>query len=444
MSAYARLEVHSLYQAQIMAFILLCVSIIACEEEDTSKVDPKVAKASEVAQSLGLDIPKPKQEISPRGCEGEPVCASQGLCGRNAEGMCVALTPKGCLQSKKCKKTGACTPQDGLCVVVSDLDCQQSERCASFGICTAQNGECIVTQERDCERSQVCRELGKCKLMNNQCVTQELWSEGCGPYCLRARDTCVCSPPPKRRKPPVQNIACLGECSRDGLCELTERGCKALDDKMCQRSEVCLMHGRCKAEGGECVVSDTGCIESLSCKILGLCDVSPMVEGRKWRSCVATRENMCRKSLACQKVGLCEFAPRAKPEDQESLSAGIMIIEGSDMGASKPEKKKPTNYFSATEDEVKDIGDCVFSTKNKSCKGVCERLGRCSPNTVGTCVALMDAECRLSEVCKRYGRCSAQNGECIAKTNSDCRRGQNCKMFGYCSAQNGACINDKE
>ena len=197
------------------------------------------------------------------------------------------------------------------------------------------------------------------------------------------------------------------------------------------------MHGRCKAEGGRCVVSETGCVESLSCKILGLCDVSPQVEGRKWRSCVATKDNMCRKSLACQKVGLCEYMPRAKPEDQEPLTAGIMMVAGTDIPP-KP-KKKTINYFNPIEEDEKVIGDCVFSTKNKSCKGVCERLGRCSPNTVGTCVALMDAECRLSQVCKRYGLCSAKGGTCVAKTNSDCRRGQNCKMFGYCTAVNGAC-----
>jgi len=411
---------------RVLLLLVMLVSGLSCEDEGK---DPGAVEAPQAGAAKVEPAKVGAPQLSPRGCEGEPVCASEGLCGRNAEGVCVAMTPKGCLQSTKCKKLGACTPQDDVCVVVSDLDCQQSERCSSFGVCSAKDGECIATQERDCERSQVCSELGKCKLMNNQCVTQELWSEGCGPYCLRARDTCVCSPPPKRRKPPVQNIACLGECSRDGLCELTERGCQAVKDEMCQRSEVCLMHGRCKAEGGQCVVNDTGCVESLACKILGQCDVSPVVEGRKWRSCVATQDSMCRRSLACQKVGQCDFSPRAKPEDQDPMTAGS--------------KAKPTSYLAPAE-EALEIGDCVFSIQNKSCKGVCERLGRCSPNKVGTCVALMDAECRLSEVCKRYGRCSAKGGECVAKSNQDCRRGQNCKMFGYCKAKDGACVSPQD
>jgi hypothetical protein len=247
----------------------------------------------------------------------------------------------------------------------------------------------------------------------------------------------VCAPPPKLPKQITPEVACINECNTEGRCLLGKSQCYAKDDDMCRRSLACVMHGRCASkprvcapnepnchpEDRVCAPSEEGCVSSLGCKILGLCDISPNDQSA-WSGCIATNAKMCRASLACAQVGLCDFATRAQASDQK---AGEAL-----------KSDQRLSFFEAP--PIAEVGDCVFSSENESCKDLCRRLGRCSPNEVGTCVALMDSECKSSEVCKRYGLCSAKLGACIAKSNADCQQGQNCKMFGYCSAQEGKCV----
>lgn len=429
----------SLYRSRLtLALTLLFSSLTclsACEE---SSAPPPLEGGGGSAVSAGGASASQAPKASPvalMGCKGEPECAAEGLCDRSPEGACIATTPKACLQSLMCKKEGRCTPQKGRCVVASDLDCQQGERCAKFGVCVAQEGRCVVTEERDCERSQACLELGTCKLMDGRCVTQEEWSAGCGPNCLRARGTCVCAPPPPAPKALTPEVACISDCNTEGRCVFGKHTCYAKTDEMCRRSTACLMHGRCASvprtcAPGEpncnpadrvCAPSEEGCVRSLGCKILGLCDLASQAQGQ-WSGCVATSEKMCRRSLACTQVGLCDFASRAQPDEAQGEVTA----------------PQPLSFFNTP--PPSDVGDCVFSSKNKSCGDLCERLGRCSPNEVGTCVALMNSECLTADVCRRYGLCSAQRGACVAKSDEDCQRGQNCKMFGYCTAREGKCV----
>ena len=106
-------------------------------------------------------------------------------------------------------------------------------------------------------------------------------------------------------------------------------------------------------------------------------------------------------------------------------------------------------------------------------QGSCSTDGRCKLQG-NRCIAASDEACRVSEVCKLDGRCSLLDGLCQASdqaacrklrpgkrprlvrwpigpdgrllrtcsyyTNRDCRRTEQCKQYGRCTSFEGACI----
>lgn len=50
------------------------------------------------------------------------------------------------------------------------------------------------------------------------------------------------------------------------------------------------------------------------------------------------------------------------------------------------------------------------------------------------CGKMDDSGCRLSEDCKKLGRCSVVGATCNVKTDADCAGSDVCKLHGWCKA----------
>jgi hypothetical protein len=44
-----------------------------------------------------------------------------------------------------------------------------------------------------------------------------------------------------------------------------------------------------------------------------------------------------------------------------------------------------------------------------------------------------DSDCKASEACRRYSRCTAEQGRCGTFGPADCEQGELCKKQGFCS-----------
>ena len=147
-----------------------------------------------------------------------------------------------------------------------------------------------------------------------------------------------------------------------------------------------------------CIRSQKGCETSLLCSLFGRCNL-------QGGECIAHQASSCEKSKNCRDHRACLFDPLTS--------------------------------------------SCLTLPPPLSCEKACQLQGKCtlqtlkkqSPNSPNQrCVSRSNEECRQSEICKKYGQCTAVNGRCIASRHQDCQQGIQCRLFGYCRASLGRCI----
>ncbi len=97
----------------------------------------------------------------------------------------------------------------------------------------------------------------------------------------------------------------------------------------------------------------------------------------------------------------------------------------------------------------KDFGRCTekdgscIATRDADCRAStidCKDDGKCTAHRDGWCRATSNADCRATERCKRWGRCTAKDGKCRATSDADCRATEKCKRWGRCTAKDGDCV----
>ena len=70
---------------------------------------------------------------------------------------------------------------------------------------------------------------------------------------------------------------------------------------------------------------------------------------------------------------------------------------------------------------------------------MCSYYGRCTA-VEGRCEVGGDDDCKLSEVCKRFGQCVSQGDSCVVGNSGDtCKDLRICKRFGWCTQIGGQC-----
>lgn len=98
-----------------------------------------------------------------------------------------------------------------------------------------------------------------------------------------------------------------------------------------------------------------------------------------------------------------------------------------------------------TSESCKTYGACINDGDYRcitGCEQLCKIDGFCTPDYSGgelLCVARWD-DCRESEVCKKYGRCTAIDDYCIPTTNESCKASDECGLVGRCTVQNHECL----
>jgi hypothetical protein len=80
---------------------------------------------------------------------------------------------------------------------------------------------------------------------------------------------------------------------------------------------------------------------------------------------------------------------------------------------------------------------------------LCRVSGACSYTIRGggVCAPLSDEDCKKSDPCKKFGRCSLDNHMCIVGKPDDCKDSEACKKHGNCTAQTnkrpGRCVKEQ-
>lgn len=82
---------------------------------------------------------------------------------------------------------------------------------------------------------------------------------------------------------------------------------------------------------------------------------------------------------------------------------------------------------------------CVATTIGCGASMICQGQGLCSVQGK-ECAAVNDYDCTgFYNICKKLGRCFAENGICVARLQKDCENSDLCKEFGSCTLQGKAC-----
>lgn len=83
------------------------------------------------------------------------------------------------------------------------------------------------------------------------------------------------------------------------------------------------------------------------------------------------------------------------------------------------------------------FNDRCYPATEDECTRACSSLGLCT--RVGhVCVAKTSADCLQSKLCTTYGTCTAANGHCVVGSDADCKRAQVCIEGGGCSRHDDA------
>lgn len=101
-------------------------------------------------------------------------------------------------------------------------------------------------------------------------------------------------------------------------------------------------------------------------------------------------------------------------------------------------------------EECKLYGACINASHYRcvtGCESLCKELGLCTPNHFGeglNCIASKDSDCKESDVCLYFGRCSAKHNYCVPGSKKDCMKSYDCSVKGRCSFINNECLPGSE
>ena len=216
-----------------------------------------------------------------------------------------------------------------------------------------------------------------------------------------------------------------------GFLAAAGSGCK----KDCTKDEACARAGDCTNKDGKCVASsDADCQKSATCGWSGMCSLVGDV-------CAPTTAEHCRASKSCAQKATCGYNAE-KHRCEPSSPADCKQSEACKTGTGEAKACR----FDA------DRRICVGGTRQvcadpegESCRirGQCHDHGSASAKmrdgelvqeTNVACVAKTDADCRASEDCREYGRCSVTpTGSCIISKPEDCQGSDLCRNEGRCS-----------
>ncbi|MBE7482332.1 MAG: hypothetical protein HS104_20420 [Polyangiaceae bacterium] len=214
-----------------------------------------------------------------------------------------------------------------------------------------------------------------------------------------------------------QRCAAAVECASAGLCGAVWRGgvlvCGAGEDAHCAASAVCREENRCRARDGECQPSDC----TASCAASGQCAPAGT-------TCLATSDRDCQQSAACRERGLCT----------ERHGRCTLTADGK-RDCSRDVACKSHGHCTSTP------RGCLAVT-HSDCAGSadCAVRGRCAPDGQGLCRAFADAHCKDSEVCRRFGFCTAVAGGCALDRQDTCGAFTECDYRGKCAKRGDSCV----
>ena len=214
-----------------------------------------------------------------------------------------------------------------------------------------------------------------------------------------------------------QRCAASAECASVGWCGAVWRGgvlvCGASQDAHCAASAVCREQNRCRASDGDCQPSDC----RASCAANGRCAPAGT-------TCVATSDQDCEQSAACRERGLCT-----------QRHGGCTLTADGKSDCSRYVTCKSHGHCTSTP-----LG-CLAVT-HADCAGSddCAVRGRCAPDGQGLCRALADANCKDSEVCRRFGFCTAVEGGCALDRQDTCGAFTECDYRGKCAKRGDQCV----
>ena len=280
-----------------------CTGKLRCIEAVCRDAELWACRHSKACKVLGMCTPEKGACIAKfADCSDSDVCRISGQCEAD-KGSCVATDDAFCRVSESCVHgVGYCTFKDGRCAAVRTEDC--ALECKYRGLCTVSSGSCVAATPQDCARSVHCRLSGECRQKDNRCVG--------GPPnpSVGVAVTAPIAPTPRPTTP-----ECEQGCILFGLCAPSESTCIAETDLDCASSQACLLHKRCSAVGGRCVLqpvvlapvtpvsppvtttrNDPFCQDS--CGREGMCD---SLGGK----CLAGSSEGCARSKVCKLAGRC-------------------------------------------------------------------------------------------------------------------------------------------
>jgi hypothetical protein len=141
------------------------------------------------------------------------------------------------------------------------------------------------------------------------------------------------------------------------------------------------------------------------CKARGACT-------SRGGKCVATDADDCRRAHACTESGRCHLVA----DECRATAAACSAFSGCKATGACGEKN----------------GVCA-PTSNAHCAPTegCREEGLCTAHN-GVCLARGD-DCKASDVCTRFSKCTAEDGKCGTYGPADCALGELCKLNGLCT-----------
>jgi hypothetical protein len=211
--------------------------------------------------------------------------------------------------------------------------------------------------------------------------------------------------------------SCQGSegCTGEGLCADAEAGCSASAEG-CLAAKVCATEGRCTAAEGLCVAaSDAECKKSEACAQGGRCKAE---QG----SCKVQSDLQCKKTPVCQAQGAC--------------------VARDGMCVKSCAESELCKRFGRCGERASHAGSCV-AVEEAHCKAsaLCKDQGLCSVSLTARCEAGDDVECRLARACGEEGLCTATKGKCLPASDAECAAATiACKRDGRCKHDAGRCV----
>jgi hypothetical protein len=161
-----------------------------------------------------------------------------------------------------------------------------------------------------------------------------------------------------------------------------------------------------------------GCTEKYAQRCAKECKANGHCTGVEGQKCAATSDGDCERADVCTAKGWC------------GLSGTTCVATAAGCRASA---------------ECRDMGLCglagskCVAVAREDCvrTEVCKREGRCTPQN-GECVPTKE-DCEKRRDCTEFGKCTPLDYQCSTATAADCARSSLCKEQGYCTFQDGSC-----